>query len=752
MKNIYSILILSLVLSTVALFGQTKIYTPKLRAPESQSVNQMPNVILDWDAVTGTTPDVQYELYLDFNPDFTDPVIFDKTDVTAKKMDDLLFGGTYYWKVRAWEGEEVSDWSEVWSFSVLWTVQLDKPNDGTEVYANPNISWDSLGGVDGYQMQVDTAYAWSHENSGVDVDLNGTAVMDDQMWVVGAEGIILNYQSGSWVTVESGIATDLNDICFISADNAYAVGDDGAILNYNGTTWTSVDDPSITVNINAVDFIDANNGVLVGEGGMVAIYSSGTWNVASTGDDKNLNDVDMLSTSSIWACGESSVVVNYDGSEWFVNEIGSKDYFAIDMISDIEGWVAGKDIYRYNGVLWYEEESNTTKQINGLSMSGANSYAVADDGVILLYTGSWDVVTSGVDEDLLGVDMSSDNGLIVGTSGTIIQKVDEGFNSSFLENIAIPADSNNWDLSNLLFGQTFYYRIRAYHGTDTSNWSGVKTITTYPTVYLDTPEDGEIVDLEVDCKWSEYNGVTNYLLQVSSDEAFTNPNTYNEQSYTATIINPAFGRTGYWRVAAQHAEDISEWSEVRSFNVINTVALASPENGATDIASCPLLQWEYIYGASGYEIWVDTDPSFPEPSVSTSDTSVLQCATPYEKGTTYYWKVRGKSGSSQTLWSDTWDFTTEGAIGIVEVFNSDAVNIYPNPSDGEFNIYLNSVANEDYSVKVIDISGRIICEFNIACQSGSNHITYTLNNAESGTYNVVISNGTDIVTKRLILN
>jgi len=110
MKNIYSILILFLLLFSISVFGQSKIYAPNLRAPENMEIDQVPDAMLDWDAVTGITLDITYEAQLATNPEFSDAVTFPQTDVTAQTMSSLLFGGTYYWHVKAFDDGNASGW------------------------------------------------------------------------------------------------------------------------------------------------------------------------------------------------------------------------------------------------------------------------------------------------------------------------------------------------------------------------------------------------------------------------------------------------------------------------------------------------------------------------------------------------------------------------------------------------------------------------------------------------------------------
>ncbi len=239
MKNIYSILSLSLVLISVSVFGQSKIYAPNLRSPENMEIDQMPDVLLDWDAVTGVSPVILYEVQLADNMNFTNPVTFVPTDLTALSMSGLLFGGDYYWRVRAYDGNEVSGWSESWGFSVLWNVTMDKPNNNSEVFANPEVSWDEITGIDGYIMQLDTVYEWSNASSGVTENLNASAVVSNgEMWAIGDDGTVLFNDGNGWLVIDVGTTEDLNAIYFVDANNGYIVGNGGTLLFFDGASWT----------------------------------------------------------------------------------------------------------------------------------------------------------------------------------------------------------------------------------------------------------------------------------------------------------------------------------------------------------------------------------------------------------------------------------------------------------------------------------------------------------------------------------
>ena len=117
MKRIFTAFILLLISGFI--LAQNRIYTPELVAPENGEMHQNPNVTLNWNAVAGTSP-VHYQVRLDRDPNFSDPFM-SITEFSSYKTNELFFGETYFWQVRAWDDEDTSYWSEKRSFVVLNT-------------------------------------------------------------------------------------------------------------------------------------------------------------------------------------------------------------------------------------------------------------------------------------------------------------------------------------------------------------------------------------------------------------------------------------------------------------------------------------------------------------------------------------------------------------------------------------------------------------------------------------------------------
>jgi len=164
MKKLLSTLLFLFVVAMLSLSAQTDVYPPTLMEPEDGDDGQMPDVILDWQAVGGSGGIVEYEVQLDITDAFTNPITFPKTAVSGLQMEDLNFGQEYFWRVRAIEGTDISDWSSPFSFVVFETVDLSKPNNNAdeqdcnvELKAKDRIGTTVITGVVHYEFQADTS-------------------------------------------------------------------------------------------------------------------------------------------------------------------------------------------------------------------------------------------------------------------------------------------------------------------------------------------------------------------------------------------------------------------------------------------------------------------------------------------------------------------------------------------------------------------------------------------------------------------
>lgn len=98
--------------------------------------------LLTWSEVTGITG---FQLMYDKDQNFSDPytAMIDGDKTSYKVIYSLEMDATYYWKMRAYENGDTTNWSDVWSFTIGEAPQgiNDLLSDKTvNIYPNPAIS------------------------------------------------------------------------------------------------------------------------------------------------------------------------------------------------------------------------------------------------------------------------------------------------------------------------------------------------------------------------------------------------------------------------------------------------------------------------------------------------------------------------------------------------------------------------------------------------------------------------------------
>jgi hypothetical protein len=317
-----------------------------------------------------------------------------------------------------------------------------------------------------------------------------------------------------------------------------------------------------------------------------------------------------------------------------------------------------------------------------------------------------------------------------------------------------PADTNFYftKATGLYFGTTNYWRVRARHNTDFSDWSDVRAFSTINGVSLTEPANNAVnQNVDVELKWAAIPGVIKFVYQVCSDPNFTFPCiTDFTSANSVTIPSLSFGQTYHWRVKGYHTIDTTDWSEERSFQIINSVILTSPLNNATGLTNLPTLKWTTINGADKYEIWWHSD-DLSISDTAFSETNQFLMFKPLEMDKDYFWKVRAYNDYEISGWSDTWQFHA-GLQNTGELsLQKKNVKIFPNPCNGEFTIELNSFQTNQVKVSILDFVGKSVFQKTTSFQTGIDSKKFSTGEIKEGLYFLQLNAGENIYTEKLII-
>jgi len=121
----------------------------QLSNPYNGSTVNTSTVVLSWNSIANATG---YEVVYDTSSNFTNPIGWTVSG-TSKTTGTLNEGVTYYWRVRAFVGDQYSSWSSIWSFTKSGSVSSQEVTLVLYIYENstsgPPLSGVSVGVVDG---------------------------------------------------------------------------------------------------------------------------------------------------------------------------------------------------------------------------------------------------------------------------------------------------------------------------------------------------------------------------------------------------------------------------------------------------------------------------------------------------------------------------------------------------------------------------------------------------------------------------
>jgi photosystem II stability/assembly factor-like uncharacterized protein len=280
---------------------------------------------------------------------------------------------------------------------------------------------------------------WTLLDAGVNTELGAVMVDDASTYWVGAmNGILLKTTDGgeNWETLVIIGAGDLGKMIRLDANTLVMLADDDLVARStdNGENWELIPTgaPHVLYDItNIGDLLWASGR----DGGIVHSTDGGqTWTVQNSGTIERLHGIDALDASTLMIVGRDGVVLRTTngGATWEPSTSPVQDDLSsIIFLDDVQqtGLIAGPpaEIFRSTdgGSNWTSVAYSSILEIGDFAAEDAEVvYGVGDGGIILRSMdqgASWEVMTSGVTEDLFAIDVKDSVAVAVGNAGTILK-------------------------------------------------------------------------------------------------------------------------------------------------------------------------------------------------------------------------------------------------------------------------------------------------------------------------------------------
>ena len=590
---------------------------PLLMTPTNGATEVVTSPTLKWNASSGAT---SYHVQLSTDSAFM-TVALDRTNIAA---DSLAVGGltmstTYYWRVSATGSGGTSTYSGVWHFTIVTPppppvapVLATPANGATGVATNPTLTWNAPTGAASYRVQVSTSASFA------------TMVVD---------------QSGVTTTslAISGLAANTEYFWHVNATNGEGTG-----AFSTTSSFTTVATPA----------------------GLVASYAFDEGTGTTVADASGHSLTGTVSGTTWSAAGKYGNALVFNGTSALVR-VPNAASLQLTTGMTLEAWVnpaavtnTWRDVIYKGDDNYYLEGTSAQGQTPAMggtfSPNPLNAASALTANAWSHLAGTYDGATMRLYVNGVQAASRAQTGAIA-TSTNPLQVGGDGIYGQFFQGMIDEVRIYNRALT------------PAEIQTDMSTPLGIPPQPPSPPV-LAAPADGATgVPTNPTLTWNTSTGATSYRVQVSTEPAFqtTLLDQSNLTSASYTLGELAMNRAYYWRVSATNNGGTSSFAGPWSFTTVEpppppaAPLLATPANGATEVAANATLRWNVSSGATSYHVQVSTDSTFGTMAVDRSNIATDSLALGgLTMTTTYFWRASASGSGGTSEYSTVWHFTT----------------------------------------------------------------------------------------------
>jgi len=716
-------------------WDMTTVSRPTLVSPNNadETATYFPTQTLTWKNSRGCTA---YTIEIDTVPTFDSPAKTRETwshtatedETKSCEVKNLYLGKMNYWRLKVYNKNDSSDWSQTYRFHTLSKAKGESPNNLTNALTTQTFEWTYYKGLNNVIIELDTTNRF---NSPAKRTVNSSGSSEDYCYQNISEMYFGKDYYWRVRSCHQKDTTEWSDVLHFQTYNfcTLSTPKDGATDQIvSGKIWWKWHKGVSTYQVQMDTTSSFNSPSLINkmEGASSDDYAYYSYSELLFGQRYFWRVRECHSKdTSIWS--ETRTFITYHHCYLTKAPLDS----ATEVITSPQ-----LNFNYTDGISKYQMQLDTTPLFNSallqdhIESASSQTYAYHVYNDLLFGTTYYRRVRECHSKDTSGWSPvccfttivrgaystnSSYASIANGATGIAIRpklyycyrsyidsveiQIDttEQFDSPLFQSIRAQASTvqsyaYEYPKSDLLYGTTYYWRIRNSHSKDVSDWTFPRYFTTVglsPAPTLVGPENKSIIfcDDSTQFSWKAYTNATAYTMQLSDKSSFDS--IWEQINASDTMVNVQLKKdvTYYWRVQASTAQGRSKWSEVwmlstkdsSSLYTLEPPVLTWPDSVVNNAYTRQQFKWNAVEGAGKYVFQVDTNRSFTTPTINDTLTERDVMRYHFRYGKTHYWRVRALSATSAmelSHWSEVRRFTTVKAPTLSSPNDSDPEGYY----------------------------------------------------------------------------
>jgi hypothetical protein len=206
--------------------------------------------------------------------------------------------------------------------------------------------------------------------------------------------------------------------------------------------------------------------------------------------------------------------------------------------------------------------------------------------------------------------------------------------------------------------------------------------------------------------------------------------------------------------SADHS-DSSAYSTAVDFTTLSDCTTPGHPAASNIKQNSATMIWSKVLKASGYTLQIKAADSTQWISYSTGPGKNDININGLIANTIYEWQIRTKCNTTGDFsdYSAIQTFTTlpdpHQATNVDSAQKAPAMQVYPNPTGGNFDVQVNLNNREKITLTVTDMSGKVIMTQKYNSMPGNFNQTLNIGNLSPGVYFVTISYGSTVITQKI---